>query len=469
MEQAAEDKPAQNEGSACSDERPNVLTALESVYLRFRDPRRIIRHGGRISEVMPIHFRVRGMSGDARMGDIVSYKVHGKRYLGEVIRISSEDILVAPFERNAEAGLGQPVFTTGPLGILPHPSWRGRVIDALARPVDDGPPLIRPALPSSGAPRTPSALRRQRVASPFSTGVRAIDLFTPLCFGQRIGIFAGSGVGKSTLLAMLARAQAFDTVVLTMVGERGREVREFLEDTLGSEGVKKTVAVVATSDESAMMRRRAADTATRVAESFRDRGDKVLLVVDSITRYAHASREVAIGAGEPPVARGYPASVFTDLPNLLERAGPGEDGFGSITAIVSVLVDGDDHNDPVADCVRGILDGHVVLDRAIAEQGRFPPVNPLSSISRLADRAWSGDKRRLAQQLRSMIARYEETRDIRLLGGYQAGLDPDLDVAVKQVPIIYEMLRQSPQDPPSTDVFAELAAQLKARESKHGG
>lgn len=209
-------------------------------------------------------------------------------------------------------------------------------------------------------------------------------------------------------------------------------------------------------------------TAMRVAECFRDRGDKVLLVLDSITRFAHALREVAIGTGEPPVARGYPASVFTDLPKLLERAGPGPTGSGSITAILSVLVDGDDHNDPVADAVRGILDGHIVLDRSIAEQGRYPPVNPLSSISRLAAKAWTPEQRNLVTRLRAMIARFEDTRDIRLLGAYQPGADPELDMAVRQVPMIYEALAQSPSDGPSTDPFGELARFLKGREKANG-
>jgi flagellum-specific ATP synthase len=456
-------------GSAVETARPggpDTLTALECAYRRFSEPARIVKHGGRISEVTPMHYRVRGLSRAAHLGDIVSYRNHGREHRGEVVRISAEDVLVAPFERSAAASLGQPVYAVGPLQIVPHESWRGRVIDALGRPLDEGPALIRPAhSPSAGAPRTPPALRRQRVATPFLTGVRVVDMFTPLCHGQRIGIFAGSGVGKSTLLAMLARADAFDTVVVAMIGERGREVREFLEDTIGEAGMAKTIAVVATSDESAMMRRRAADTAMRVAEHFRDRGEKVLLLLDSITRYAHAAREVATSAGEPPVARGYPASVFTDLPRLLERAGPGEAGNGSVTAILSVLVDGDDHNDPVADCVRGVLDGHLVLDRQIAEQGRFPSVNPLASISRLADRAWDDDRRRLVQKLKAMIARYEETRDIRLLGGFQAGLDPELDLAVRQVPAIYEILRQSPKDPPSLDPFGDLAVQLRAREA----
>jgi flagellum-specific ATP synthase len=308
-------------------------------------------------------------------------------------------------------------------------------------------------------------MARQRVATGFMTGVRVIDIFTPICFGQRLGIFAGSGVGKSTLLAMLASAEAFDTVVVALVGERGREVREFLEDTIGAECLAKTVAVVATSDESAMMRRRAPDMAMRVAEHFRDEGHRVLLVLDSITRFAHALREVAIGIGEPPVARGYPASVFTDLPKLLERAGPGVDGSGSITAILSVLVDGDDHNDPVADSIRGILDGHVVLSRAIAEQGRYPPVDPLASISRLAPKAWTKEQRVLVTRLRSMIARFEDTRDIRLLGAYQPGADPDLDLAVRQVPFIYEALGQTPQDPASADPFTDLARHLRAREA----
>jgi flagellum-specific ATP synthase len=214
-----------------------------------------------------------------------------------------------------------------------------------------------------------------------------------------------------------------------------------------------------------MMRRRAPDTAMRVAEHFRDQGDRVLLILDSITRFAHALREVATGTGEPPVARGYPASVFTDLPKLLERAGPGLEGTGSITAVISVLVDGDDHNDPVADSVRGILDGHVVLDRTIAEQGRYPPVNPLASISRLASKAWSSEQRALVTQLKAMISRFEDTRDIRLLGAYQGGADAELDMAVRQVPLIYQALTQSPSDRASADAFADLARHLKVSQN----
>ncbi|BAV47629.1 flagellum-specific ATP synthase FliI [Mesorhizobium sp. 113-1-2] len=443
------------------------LAALERVIRRFSNADELVKRGGLVTEVTPTHYKVRGLSDFARLGDMVEQRGQAGARRGEVVKISRDEVVVAPFERSADAGIGDAVFRRGPLAVAPHGSWRGRTIDALTRAIDGGPPLIR-GDDLSGSATTPGAMARQRVGTAFMTGVKVIDIFTPLCFGQRMGVFAGSGVGKSTLLAMLAGADAFDTVVVALIGERGREVREFLEDTIG-DSMAKTVAVVATSDESAMMRRRAPDTAMRVAEHFRDQGHRVLLVLDSITRFAHALREVATGTGEPPVARGYPASVFTELPKLLERAGPGVEGKGSITAIISVLVDGDDHNDPVADSVRGILDGHVVLDRAIAEQGRYPPVNPLSSISRLAGKAWSVEQRALVTRLKSMIARFEDTRDIRLLGAYQGGADAELDIAVRQVPLIYEALTQSPRDRPSADPFSDLARHLKGKLNAESG
>ena len=443
------------------------LAALERVIRRFGNADGLVKRGGLVTEVTSTHYKVRGLSDFARLGDIVEQRGQSGARRGEIVKISRDEVVVAPFERSADAGIGDAVFRRGPLAVAPHDSWRGRTIDALTRAIDGGPPLIRGEDLSGGA-TTPGAMARQRVGTAFMTGVKVIDIFTPLCFGQRMGVFAGSGVGKSTLLAMLAGADAFDTVVVALIGERGREVREFLEDTIG-DSMAKTVAVVATSDESAMMRRRAPDTAMRVAEHFRDQGHRVLLVLDSITRFAHALREVATGTGEPPVARGYPASVFTELPKLLERAGPGVEGKGSITAIISVLVDGDDHNDPVADSVRGILDGHVVLDRAIAEQGRYPPVNPLSSISRLAGKAWSVEQRALVTRLKSMISRFEDTRDIRLLGAYQGGADAELDIAVRQVPLIYEALTQSPRDRPSADPFSDLARHLKGKLNAESG
>jgi flagellum-specific ATP synthase len=260
---------------------------------------------------------------------------------------------------------------------------------------------------------------------------------------------------------MLARADAFDKVVIALVGERGREVREFIEDTLGA-NMRKAIAVVATSDESPMLRKMAPLTAMTIAEHFRDRGENVLFIVDSVTRFAHAIREVATASGEPPIARGYPASVFTELPRLLERAGPGPEGAGTITAIISILVDGDNHNDPIADSTRGILDGHIVLQRSLAEEGRYPPIDPLASISRLARKAWTPDQEKLVSRLKALIHRFEETRDLRLIGGYRPGADADLDMAVKQVPIIYDVLKQSPGERESLDAFADLAGALKA-------
>jgi flagellum-specific ATP synthase len=446
---------------------PNRLAALERAMARFTAPDTLVRTGGRVVEVSATHYHVRGLSRKACIGDVVEHEGPRGRRAGEIVRVTPDDVLVSPFETTADLAIDTPVFNSGPLAVRPDQSWRGRVVNALGHPIDGGPPVGHGE--QAGGGHAVSAMSRQRVESAFKTGVRVIDIFTPLCFGQRMGVFAGSGVGKSTLLAMLAAADSFDTAVISLVGERGREVREFLEDTVGPKNMAKTVAVVSTSDESAMMRRRAPATAMSVAEYFRDRGDRVLLIVDSVTRFAHALREVATAAGEPPIARGYPASVFTELPKLLERAGPGTAGeTGSITAIISVLVDGDDHNDPIADSVRGILDGHVVLDRSIAEQGRFPAVNPLASISRLSGRAWSGDEKTLVARLKAMISRFEETRDIRLLGAYAPGSDPELDLAVRQVPLIYEALGQSPGDPRTKDPFADLARHLKAREAQNG-
>jgi flagellum-specific ATP synthase len=448
-------------------QQDDPLDALERAWRRVACEHSLIRRGGRITEVSPTHFRVRGLSGVARLGDMVEHRSRAGIRHGEIVNIAPDEVLIAPFEQAGDAGVGDTVINLGPFAILPHDSWRGRAVDALGRPIDNGPHLAQGDPDEAARIAPPPAMARQRVGDGFTTGVKVIDIFTPICFGQRLGIFAGSGVGKSTLLAMLAAAGAFDTVVVALIGERGREVREFLEDTIGPDCMAKTVAVVSTSDESAMMRRRAPDTAMRVAEHFRLKGDRVLLVLDSITRFAHALREVATGTGEPPVARGYPASVFTELPKLLERAGPGIEGSGSVTAIISVLVDGDDHNDPVADSVRGILDGHIVLDRSIAEQGRYPPVNPLSSISRLAPKAWSDDQRMLVTKLKAMVSRFESTRDIRLLGAYQPGADAELDAAVRQVPLIYEALTQTPRDPQSTDAFADLARHLKSKDRPH--
>jgi flagellum-specific ATP synthase len=402
---------------------------------------------------------VAGLSRWLKLGGLVEIEAAHGPELAEVIRLEQDMAYCKPYQSGAAIGLAAEAYPRRPLQFYPSDRWKGRVIDAMARPADGGDVLEwgDQAIGISSAP--PGAMFRQVVGKGICTGVRVIDAFAPLCLGQRIGVFAGSGVGKSTLLSMLSQSDAFDVLVISLIGERGREVREFIEHTLGK-AAARAITVVSTGDESPMMRRLAPLLATSLAEYFRDRGQQVLLIMDSVTRYAHACREVALSAGEPPVARGYPPSVFSQLPQLLERAGPGAEGQGTITGIYSVLVDGDDHNDPVADAVRGTLDGHIVLGRSIAEQGRYPAVDVLASLSRLSGRVWSPDQVKAVGEMKRLIARFEETRDLRAMGGLVAGADGELDRAVEIVPKLYRLLNQSLGDPPSTNAFSEIASGL---------
>jgi flagellum-specific ATP synthase len=439
----------------------HALDRLERAVLAAKDTLQKVQVSGVVTEVTSAYYRVSGLSRFLKLGDAVSLLGDHRLQMGEVVRIDATAATVKPYEARIDTGLGAPAYRIGPLRLAPDASWKGRVLNALATAIDGGPPLLagEQVVPIDAEP--PPSMKRARVKRPLISGVRVMDFFCPICAGQRIGVFSGSGVGKSTLLSMLARSRGFDTVVVALVGERGREVREFLDEAL-AENRAATITVVSTGDESAMMRRLAPRTAMSIAEYFRDRGDSVLLIVDSVTRYAHAARDIALAAGEPAVARGYAPSVFSDLPKLLERAGPGEEGRGTITGIFAVLIDGDDHNDPVADSIRGTLDGHIVLDRSIADQGRFPAMNILSSLSRLAHLVWTPEQRTLVKRLRALIARFEDTRDLRLMGGYQAGSDPELDQAITLVPRLYEIMSQSPAFPASTDAFQELADSLQA-------
>lgn len=425
------------------------------------DASEFIEITGHVTEISPASFRVAGLTPFVRLGDRIEI-VGDEAGMGEIVRIDADGAVVKPYASRVEVGLGARARVAHRVTLAPDASWRGRIIDALGAPIDGGGPLRQGdrQMPLEAEP--PNAMRRARVTDKVATGIRAIDVFTPLCAGQRLGVFAGSGVGKSTLLSMLARAPGFDTVVVALVGERGRELREFIEEALGA-ARGTSVVVAATSDESAMRRRLAPRTAMAIAEYFRDQGQSVLLIIDSVTRYAHAARDVALAAGEPAVARGYPPSVFSELPKLLERAGPGVEGSGSITGIFSVLVDGDDHNDPVADSIRGTLDGHVVLSRTIAEQGRYPAIDILASISRLSHHVWSPEQRALVMRLRTLVARYEDTRDLRLMGGYQPGQDQELDSAIVAVPKLYNALTQLPHAPSSQDGFRDLAEALRAQ------
>lgn len=440
------------------------LDRLTRLLTPHRNGLPLLRYGGSVSQITMSHACVKGLQNHVGLGSYVEVINPDGHSIGEVIAIDSDTAAIKLFGERTRLSLGTIAWIRDDLTIKPDPSWIGRVVNALGQPIDGGGPLREgnEDYLIDGAPIP--AMELDRVEEPVITGIRVIDLFTPICSGQRLGIFAGAGVGKSTLVSMLAGIPGFDTIVVGLVAERAREVREFLEDSIGPHR-SRCVTVVASSAESPMMRKISAKTAMTVAEYFRDRGNKVLLIIDSLTRFAHAQREVALSAGEPPVARGYTPSVFAELPRLLERAGPGRPNGGSITGIFSVLVDGDDHNEPVADSIRGILDGHIVLDRAIAEQGRYPAVDPLLSVSRLALRIWSNDKAELVRRLRSMIARFEESRDLRSLGAYKPGFDPELDQAMAIVPLVYRSLQQNPGDPRSNDTFADLATTLASLRS----
>ena len=347
--------------------------------------------------------------------------------------------------------------------VRPTTAWLGRIVDAFGQPIDGKGPLPQglAAYPLRSPP--PPAHARGRVGERLDVGVRAMNVFTTCCRGQRLGVFAGSGVGKSVLLSMLAKNADCDAVVVGLIGERGREVREFIEETLGEEGLRRAVVVVATSDEPALKRRQAAYMTLAVAEFLRDQDLHVLCLMDSVTRFAMAQREIGLAAGEPPTTKGYTPTVFTELPKLLERAGPGPirpDGTkaGPITGIFTVLVDGDDHNEPIADAVRGILDGHIVMERAIAERGRFPAINVLKSISRTMPGCQEPHEREVVKQAREALSAYANMEELIRIGAYRAGADPLIDRAIQLNAPVEAFLAQDKDEATSLDVsFASLA------------
>ncbi|MEL6497478.1 MAG: FliI/YscN family ATPase [Planctomycetota bacterium] len=365
------------------------------------------------------------------------------RVAGEIVGFTHEQAIVMLFGpatgiRPGDRVEGAHTAPSAPIGD----SMLGRVVNALGRPIDDRGPLGDVTLaPIDAAPI--GAMQRARVEQPIFTGVRAIDLMTTLGRGQRMGIFAGPGVGKSTLLGSIARGTSADINVIALVGERGREVRDFLEGSLGDEGLKRSVVVVATGDEPPLMRIRAAWLACAVAEHFRDQGRDVMLMMDSVTRFAHAQRQVGLSVGEPPATKGYTPSVFAQLPVLLERAGASAASGGSVTGLYTVLVEGDDMTEPVADAARGILDGHIVLSRALAQKSHFPAIDVLDSVSRVAD-SIVGDQHRVARNLiRQIMAAYANVEELVQIGAYARGSDADADVGVAYHPRINDLLRQA--------------------------
>jgi flagellum-specific ATP synthase len=404
---------------------------------------------GRIVSVSGLAVQIAGLSGQVFVGDQLQLDGRdGAPVRAEVVGFREGLARALPFGSLDGLGPGQTATLlpamAGALAV--SDLWRGRVVDPLGRAMDGRGPVPAGNLLRPIAASPPEATSRARLGGRITLGVRALDLFTTCRVGQRLGLFSGSGVGKSTLFAMLARAAVCDVAVIALVGERGREVREFLEDDLGKEGLARAVVVVATSDAPPVLRRRAAYTAMTVAEHFRDQGKSVLFMMDSVTRFCLAAREIGLSAGEPPSTRGYPPSVFAELPRLLERAGPGEDkgkdATGFITALFTVLVEGDDPNEPVADAVRGILDGHVLLDRRIAESGRYPPVDVLRSLSRTAQGCLSVEEMLMTRRARGIVALQAEMADLVRMGAYRSGADPAADEALALGPRIEALLRQ---------------------------
>src|SRR5213083_1974264 len=392
---------------------------------------------GRVVGVRGLMVEIAGPIHAMSVGARIVIDTGGNRFIpSEVIGFTGDNAVVMPFAGLDGVRRGcRAVIANAASQVRPSPSWLGRVINAMGEPIDGKGPLAQGPSPMPYRNSPPPAHSRQRVGAPLDLGVRALNTFLTCCRGQRLGIFAGSGVGKSVLLSMLARNVDADITVIGLIGERGREVQEFLQDDLGDEGLARSVVVVATSDEPALMRRQAAYLTLAIAEYFRDDDKDVLCLMDSVTRFAMSQREIGLSAGEPPTAKGYTPTVFTELPKLLERAGPGI-GAGTITGIFTVLVDGDDHNEPIADAVRGILDGHIVMERGIAERGRFPAINVLKSISRTMPGCQEPHEREIVKSAREALSAYANMEELIRIGAYRAGADPLIDRAIQLNPAV---------------------------------
>jgi len=409
---------------------------------------------------------VESIGPDVFVGELceIYSRTQGSPIPAEVIGLKDGRVLLMPYEELRGISLGSEVIATGKAVYVPvGDALLGRVVDAFGVPLDSH-GLLHADTHYPIYPEPINPLMRTRISEVLETGVRAIDSLLTLGRGQRIGIFAGSGVGKSTLLGMIARNMNADVNVIALVGERGREVRDFIEDILGPEGLKRSVVVVATSDQPALVRRRAALTATAIAEYFRDQGRDVVLTMDSVTRFAMAQREIGLSIGEPPTSRGYTPSVFAMLPRLMERGGTSNSG-GSITAFYTVLVEGDDMSEPVADSVRAILDGHIVLARNVANRGHYPAIDILSSVSRLMADLASEDELAVVKRAIRALSVYQSSKDLIDVGAYRAGANPELDAAIRIMPELEMFLAQQPRDTVTrADAIRQLAAVLNKRQ-----
>lgn len=413
---------------------------------------------GTVKSIVGLTLTVEGLSAAARIGS--RCRVHGHKGFieGEVVGAEGSDLCLLPFGDWEGFAIGDPVeLLDHDDFVFPDESWIGSVVDALGRPLSKDTRARRPRRKPTSKAQPPGAFERRQVGEKLETQIKCMDVFAPICRGQRMGVFAGSGVGKSTLMAMLARNTDADVIVIGLIGERGREVQQFIREDLGEEGMARAVVVVSTGDEAPLLRKQAALTTTAVAEYFKSRGKQVLLLLDSVTRFAMAQREIGLARGEPPTLRGYPPSVFSELPHLLERAGPGREGEGDITALYTVLVDGDDMNEPIADAVRGIVDGHLVLDRRIAEQGRFPAIDLQRSLSRMLPGCHSPEEAEITKAARKALSRYADMEDLIKLGAYKPGSDTETDNAIAFFQAASPFLSQERgQMMPASQSFAEL-------------
>ena len=419
---------------------------------------------GCVTGVQGLFIEAGGILAKLAVGDRCNVIAAGGKVVPcEVVSFKDNKLLLMPYGSVDGIGPGCRVEVENVRPVIyPHPSWLGRIINAFGEAIDGKGPLIKGNTPYLIKSSPPPAQFRDRVKGKVDLGVKAVNTFLTICKGQRMGIFAGSGVGKSTLMSMMARQTDSDVSVIGLIGERGREAKEFVEDVLGEEGLAKSVLVLATSDESPLLRRQAAYVTMAVAEFFRDQNKDVLCMMDSITRFAMAQREIALSVGEPPASKGYTPSVFAELPRLLERAGPGA-GNGTITGLFTVLVDGDDHNEPVADAVRSILDGHIVLDRSIAERNRYPAINILRSVSRTMPDCDTKEEYALVAKARKYISAYEDMAELIRLGAYKKGSNREVDEAIFYYPKIEEFLAQGKQErftlPECYDLLGKILAQ----------
>ncbi|NKB56618.1 MAG: flagellar protein export ATPase FliI [Alphaproteobacteria bacterium] len=422
---------------------------------------------GSVSGIQGMLVEIAGVQGNLSVGDRCDIVARGAKLVPcEVVGFRDGHALAMPFGALDGVGLGCKAILaeTEPV-IYPTSAWLGRVVDGFGEPADGKGALPMGEKAYSIRSQPPPAHARRRLGGKLDLGVRAINTFLTCCRGQRMGIFSGSGVGKSILLSMLARFTSAEVVVFGLIGERGRELKEFLEDDLGTEGLARSVVVVATSDQSALLRRQSAYMTMAVAEYFRDQGKDVLCLMDSVTRFAMAQREIGLSAGEPPASKGYTPTVFAELPKLLERAGPGV-GEGSITGLFSVLVEGDDENEPISDAVRGILDGHIMLDRSIAHRNRFPAINVLRSVSRTMPDCNTDDENAVVNRARALVATYEDMAELIRIGAYRAGSDAQIDEAIRFYPQIETFLTQNQEDRQKLEEGYEQLAEILAEDAQ---